>query len=78
VLAIDFHVKATGVKAGSIRADTAIEVRATAQGRRVAGHATITRLKLTERDGHNLGLDQDALDNLGSAGQGLLETVSEE
>ncbi|KAE9552838.1 hypothetical protein FO519_003951 [Halicephalobus sp. NKZ332] len=58
----------SGQNIGTIRIDASFEVtiRATATG--ISGHGEITRLKLTNPDG-NLGLSQEALDNLGNLGK---------
>ena len=56
LLAIDFLISPAGTLAGSLRVDGSIEIQPTEQGRRVAGHATIKRLKLSERGGNRLGI----------------------
>lgn len=71
VLNAEFHIESTNERAGTIRIDASLIVTINGQGNRISAHANITRLNLQDV-GNQLGLPQDALDNLGTLGKDIL------
>ncbi|CAK5086569.1 unnamed protein product [Meloidogyne enterolobii] len=71
VLNAEFHIESSNAVAGTIRIDASLIVTINGQGNRISAHANITRLNLQDV-GNQLGLPQDALDNLGTLGKDIL------
>ncbi|KAF7633517.1 hypothetical protein Mgra_00007098, partial [Meloidogyne graminicola] len=71
VLNAEFHIESTNTVVGTIRIDASLIVTVRAQGNRITAHANISRLNLQDV-GNQLGLPQDALDNLGTLGKDIL------
>ena len=74
VLNAEFHIESTNERVGTIRIDSSIIIKITGQGNRISAHANISRLNLQDV-GNQLGLPQDALDNLGTLGKDILLKV---
>lgn len=76
MLNAEFHIESTNTVVGTIRIDASLIVTVRAQGNRITAHANISRLNLQDV-GNQLGLPQDALDNLGTLGKDILLKVKD-
>lgn len=71
VINADFFIESTNQKVGTIRIAAVIDVTVRPRGNHITAHADISYLNLQDV-GNQLGLPQDALDNLGNLGKELI------
>ena len=71
VMNADFYIQSTDEKVGTIRIAAIVDVVVRPQANRITAHADISYLDLKDVD-NQLGLPQDALDNLGNLGKEII------
>ncbi|KAL3077207.1 hypothetical protein niasHS_013196 [Heterodera schachtii] len=68
---VDFYIQSTNQRVGTIRIASDVRITIRTNGAHVTGHADVVSMHL-EDVGNQLGLPQDALDNLGTLGRDLM------
>jgi len=71
VLNADIYIQSTNQKVGTIQIAAIVDFTVKTSGGRLSAHADITQLQLKDV-GNQLGLPQDALDNLGNLGKEII------